>query len=121
MAINFSESYVKTYLDYIDKKAISFFEDKKSIGVNNLINLKDEEDNYLSYLKYAYIYIGALYHNIIYSAHYKTLANAESPINTIKLFFSDYNTFKQDIYKKFNIQISKNTNIPADNFRKLEI
>lgn len=86
MAINFSESYVKTYLDYIDKKAISFFEDKKSIGVNNLIDLKDEEDNYLSYLKYAYIYIGALYHNIIYSAHYKTLANAESPTNTIKLF-----------------------------------
>ena len=90
MAINFSEGYVKTYLDYIDKKAISFFEDKKSIGVNNLINLKDEEDNYLSYLKYAYIYIGALYHNVIYSAHYKALANAELPIDDVKLFQYDW-------------------------------
>lgn len=86
MAINFSDSYVKTYLDYIDKKAISFFEDKKSIGVNNLINLKDEEDNYLSYLKYAYIYIGALYHNIIYSSHYEALANAASPVDEVRLF-----------------------------------
>lgn len=86
MAINFSESYVKTYLDYIDKKAINFFEDKKNIGVNNLINLKDEENNYLSYLKYAYIYIGALYHNIIYSAYYETLANAESPVDEVRLF-----------------------------------
>lgn len=90
MAINFSDGYVKTYLDYIDKKAISFFEDKKSIGVNNLINLKDEEDNYLSYLKYAYIYIGALYHNIIYSAHYETLANTESPTDAVKLFRYDW-------------------------------
>jgi hypothetical protein len=90
MAINFSDGYVKTYLDYIDKKAISFFEDKKSIGVNNLINLKDEEDNYLSYLKYAYIYIGALYHNVIYSAHYKALANAELPIDDVKLFQYDW-------------------------------
>lgn len=90
MAINFSDSYVKTYLDYIDEKAISFFEDKKSIGVNNLIDLKDEENNYLSYLKYAYIYIGALYHNIIYSAHYETLANAEPPTDAVKLFRYDW-------------------------------
>lgn len=83
MAINFSEDYVKTYLNFIDAKTKELFENKED-SANNLIYQKDDDGNSINWTKYAYIYIGALYHNLIKSGDYASIN--QSQIYNVSLF-----------------------------------
>ena len=83
MAINFSEPYVQAYLNFIDSKTKELFENKED-SANNLIYQKDNQSNSINWTKYAYIYIGALYHNLIKSSDYESIN--QSQIYNVSLF-----------------------------------
>ena len=83
MAINFSDSHIQTYLNFIDAKTKELFENKED-SANNLIYQKNDQSNSINWTKYAYIYIGALYHNLIKSGDYASMN--QSQIYNVNLF-----------------------------------